>query len=90
MSAFHAVPTCYTTLTSVGMLIPTECKCHIMTPVAMLEHLFLLWLYTMVLCMEEGVERGGVRGRKQTEKRQRETWLVSHQAWPVHQGDRSD
>lgn len=28
MSVFHAVPTCYTTLPSVGMLIPTGCKCR--------------------------------------------------------------
>lgn len=32
VSVFHAVPTCYTTQTSVGMWIPTECKCHIVVP----------------------------------------------------------
>lgn len=91
MSVFHAVPTCYTTPTSVGTWIPTECKCHI----------FVTWIFRTsnlsynvgttfffsiqsTLCKKtcscfcawrEEVEV--CEGEKQTEKRQRDLASVT-------------
>lgn len=93
--------TCYTTPTSVGRWMPTGCECRVVVTwifwISNQGHdnpCTPLW-YGICLHYpaEENVfvflcAEGGVWGRRW--RKGRPTWLVSHQARPVHQGDRRD